>query len=318
MTEKASNSLIASPTRIRRTTESIINLPTLPTVVSRLIDLVENPKTSAATLARLIESDQTLTARVLKLANSAYYGFSRKIASVNMAIVVMGFNTVKDVGLSMSVFSMFDPDKKSSYFDLHGFWQHSIAVGTAAKLLARKAGADYVAESFVAGLLHDIGKVILQQYFTKEFHTIMQRVFAEHEQLEQAELSVAGATHGQIGGWLADKWKLPQRITSSMKFHHDPVNESLSMQQKSWCSLIALADFLAYKAGFSTAGRLTAPELSPQTWHVLEKIHPGFTPDVQDDLIADLYDALGEGHRIPDEREVVEQLWFFLNTGRAA
>ena len=160
---------ITDPNRIKRITESIIGLPTLPTVVAKMIELVDNPRTSASSLARLIATDQALTARILKLANSAYYGFSREISTVNMAIVVLGFNTVKDMGLSLSVFDVFKTGKPNASFDLTRFWEHSIACGIAARMLARSYRSRYAGEAFVAGLLHDIGKVILNQYFQSEF-----------------------------------------------------------------------------------------------------------------------------------------------------
>ena len=106
------------PLRIKKITEKIIRLPTLPTVISKMIELIDNPKTSAISLANLISTDQALTARILKMANSAYYGFSREIYTVNMAIVVMGFNAVKEMGVSLSVFDMFKDLNTIKQFDV--------------------------------------------------------------------------------------------------------------------------------------------------------------------------------------------------------
>src|SRR5512133_1566252 len=138
--------------RIKRITESILGLPTLPTVVSKMIELVDNPRTSAASLSRLISTDQALTARLLKLANSAYYGFQREISTVNMAIVVLGFNTVKDMGLSLSVFDMFKEGDTAGAFDTTQFWEHSVGCGIAARAIARFCGHRLAGEAFVAGL----------------------------------------------------------------------------------------------------------------------------------------------------------------------
>jgi HD-like signal output (HDOD) protein len=149
----------ADPKRIRKIAESVIGLPTLPTVVSRLIELVDSPRTSAALLARLISADQALTAKVLKLANSAYYGFPREISTVNMAIVVLGFNAVKEMGLSISVFDVFKKTASSPLFDVAQFWEHSVGCGVAARMLARNYRPAIAGEAFVAGLLHDVGKV---------------------------------------------------------------------------------------------------------------------------------------------------------------
>ena len=154
----------ATPRRIRRIAESIINLPTLPTIVSKMLQLVDNPKTSAGALARLISTDQALTARILRLANSAYYGFPRRISTVNTAIVVLGFNAVKDMGLSLSVFDMFRDPAPSGSFDIMRFWEHSMGCGIAARMMSRRYRPDLAGEGFVAGLLHDIGKAVLKQY----------------------------------------------------------------------------------------------------------------------------------------------------------
>ena len=193
------------PSRIKRITESIIGLPTLPTVVSKMIELVDSPRTSAASLARLISTDQALTAKILKLANSAYYGFPREISTVNMAIVILGFNTVKDMGLSLSVFDVFKNTESTDSFDISRFWEHSVACGVAARMLARSYRSRYAGEAFVAGLLHDIGKVILNQYFHTEFLEIMNLTAHHALTLEEAEDKVIGTRHTQVGAWLAEK-----------------------------------------------------------------------------------------------------------------
>jgi len=149
--------------RVRSITEKIIGLPTLPTVVSKMIELVDNPKTSAQTLTSLISTDQALTAKILKLANSAYYGFPREIISVNLAVVVLGFNTVKDMGLSVSVLDAFKSNQDEGIFEMTKFWEHSICCAIGAKMLARTYGYRITSEAFVAGLLHDVGKVVLNQ-----------------------------------------------------------------------------------------------------------------------------------------------------------
>jgi len=179
--------------RIRRITESIITLPTLPTVVSKMIQLVDNPKTSAGSLARLISSDQAMTARMLKTANSAYYGFSREISTVDMAIVVMGFDAVKEIGLSLSVLEMFRNAGPDTPFDVTRFWEHSVGCAVASRMLARRYRRDVAGEAFVAGLLHDIGKLILSQYATRDFTNIMELVAHDEATLDEAEQTVLGA-----------------------------------------------------------------------------------------------------------------------------
>lgn len=238
--------------RIKRITESIIGLPTLPTIVSKMIELVDNPKTSAASLAHLISTDQSLTARILKLANSAYYGFSREISTVNMAIVVMGFNAVKDMGLSLSVFDMFKNSSPAGSFDINRFWEHSIGCGIASRLLAQRYQHRIAGEAFVAGLLHDIGKVILDQYAHKDFVAIMNRASEGAVTLDEAEEAVIGVGHGTVGEWLAEKWRLPLIITQSIRFHHTPWNCS---KDRVPVGMVNLANYLCHISGVGHSGR---------------------------------------------------------------
>ncbi|MBD3390428.1 MAG: HDOD domain-containing protein [Chitinivibrionales bacterium] len=250
--------------RIRRITESIIGLPTLPTVVSKMIELVDNPKTSAASLARLISTDQSLTAKVLKLANSAYYGFSREISTVNMAIVVMGFNAVRDMGLSLSVFDVFKEATGTRSFDPTRFWEHSIACGVAAKVIARKHHHRFAGEAFVAGLLHDIGKVVLNQYAHKDFTDIMNRT-AQGQPLDEVELQVVGTSHGEIGGWLADKWRLPVVISDSIRYHHEPWK---STRNPVLVAIVSLANYLCHTSNIGQSGRPTPRVPGEETWKI--------------------------------------------------
>ncbi len=253
--------------RIRRITESLIGLPTLPTVVAKMIELVDNPRTSASSLARLISTDQALTARILKLANSAYYGYSREISTVNMAIVVLGFNTVKDMGLSLSVFDVFKTGKYNSLFDLTRFWEHSIACGIASRMLARTYRSRYSGEAFVAGLLHDIGKVILNQYFQEDFIKIIETQ-RNGITLEEAESGIIGTNHTEIGSWLAEKWNLPAIISDTLLYHHEPWS---SPKEKLFISTVCLADHICHLCGFGHSGRLQPSEPDKRLWDIFQE-----------------------------------------------
>ncbi|NLG18276.1 MAG: HDOD domain-containing protein [Fibrobacter sp.] len=265
------------PLRIKRITESIIGLPTLPTVVSKMIELVDNPKTSAGSLARLISTDQALTARVLKLANSAYYGFPREISTVNMAIVVLGFNTVKEMGLSLSVFDVFKNAESSPLFDITRFWEHSIACGVAARMLARNYRSRLAGEAFVAGLLHDIGKVILNQYFHAEFAQIVSRT-AGGKTLDEAEIEVIGTSHSQIGAWLAEKWNLPKIISGTILNHHEPWN---SKQDPVFVAIVSIANYICHLSGMGHSGRATVSIPDSRLWEIFQNENiPIDEPDI--------------------------------------
>lgn len=250
--------------KIKRITESVISLPTLPTVVSKMIQLVDNPKTSASSLARLIYTDQALTARILKLANSAYYGFPREISTVNMAIVVLGFNTVKEMGLSLSVFEAFKGGN-DGIFDISRFWQHSIGCGSAARIIARRFRDEAAGEAFVTGLLHDIGKVILKQYMRAEFAEIIQTATLGVEQLDDIELRIAGATHAQIGSWLTEKWNLPRLITDAVGFHHSPWE---AKNDPVMVAMVTVADYLCHLCRIGNSGRVNPVKPDERTWNI--------------------------------------------------
>ncbi|MCU0609234.1 MAG: HDOD domain-containing protein [Chitinispirillaceae bacterium] len=251
--------------RIRKITESVIGLPTLPTVVTKMIDQVDSPRTSAASLARLISSDQALTAKVLKLANSAYYGFPREISTVNMAIVVLGFNAVKEMGLSLSVFDVFKNTPSSGGFDVTRFWEHSIGCGVASRMLARVYRAPFAGEAFVAGLLHDIGKVILKQYFDTEFAEIIRLQKERSITLEEAEVEVIETSHAQIGAWLAEKWNLPKVIADTVLYHHRPWE---APAEPVFIACATLGDYLCHLSSVGGSGRLVPPVLDSRMWEL--------------------------------------------------
>lgn len=247
--------------RLKKVTQSIIGLPTLPAVVTQLIGLIDNPKTSARNVAQLISADQALTAKILKLANSAFYGFPREIATVDLAVVVLGFETVKSLGLSVSVLERFSGGGDNGHFDRQKFWEHSIACGVAAKLLAEKLRYRVSGEAFAAGILHDIGKLILSQYFPADFKQIIEMVEAKDLYIGKAEEEVLGVTHADVCAWLAQRWNLPNQLEDAIKYHHAPGRAPPGHNELP--SLIHLADFLCRRERIGDAGGERFPSLDP-------------------------------------------------------
>ena len=254
--------------RLKRITQSIIGLPTLPTVITQLISLVDNPKTSARNVSQLISTDQALTAKILKLANSAFYGFPREIATVDLAVVVLGFETVKNLCLSVSVlerFSGVDANGGADGFDRQKFWEHSIACGVGARLLAGKLSYRVPGEAFAAGILHDIGRLILSQYFPVEFAEVLQLMRAEDIYIGHAEERVLGVTHAEVGSWLAERWNLPDQLEQTIAMHHTPGRVSGPAELP---SLIHLADFLCRRERIGDGGGEKMPHLDPAALRV--------------------------------------------------
>ena len=230
--------------RIRRIAEGIHELPTLPTVVAKIIELVDNPRTNATLLARLISTDPALTARMLKLANSAYYGFPRRIGTINLAIVVLGFNTVRDLALSASLVDRFDMNENRDDSGLASFWSHSVKTAVAARMLQRLTHSRVVGEAFVAGLLHDIGRLVMARYLKVEHDRVQEELQATGRPIWEIEREEVGMSHSEVGGLLCRRWNLPENICEAITWHHHPTERD---EHDTLTSLIHMAEYLALR-----------------------------------------------------------------------
>jgi HD-like signal output (HDOD) protein len=230
-----------APEYIKEKVQSIIQLPALPTIAMEVVEMVDNPKTSASKLGRLISTDQALTAKVLKIANSPFYGFPRKISTIDFAIIVLGYDALKEIVISISLVSSLQK-KSDSMFDAKVFWDHAITSGVLARRLARDLGYRVSGEVFVGGLLHDMGISVLHRYFKNEFKRITEIVRETDLTALEAEESVLGVTHGEIGGWLAERWNLPDHLVEAITLHHQPTH---AVQNKDLVALIHCADVFA-------------------------------------------------------------------------
>ncbi len=206
-------------TALKEKAERIKELSTLPSVILRILEVMNNPMADARDVEREIMEDPVITAKVLKIANSAYYGTSRDISSISQAVVLMGFAEVQNVALSVSIFSRFA--EPTRMFDRHQFWEHCFATATTAEALQRRVNAQ-TNEGFVVGLLHDIGRIVLDQQFPNEFREIVSLAEARKISMLEAERRVLGVTHCDIGYWVTEKWNLPPILTDSILFHHAP------------------------------------------------------------------------------------------------
>jgi putative nucleotidyltransferase with HDIG domain len=237
-----------SPEYIKEKVQTIIQLPALPTIAMEVVEMVDNPKTSASKLGRLISTDQALTAKVLKIANSPFYGFPRKISTIDFAIIVLGYDALKEIVISISLVSSLQK-KSDSLFDAKGFWDHSITSGVLARRLARDLGYRVSGEVFVGGLLHDMGVSVIHRYFRNEYKRIVEILQETDLNALEAEESVLGVTHADVGGWLAERWNLPDHLVEAIRFHHAPARAD---KNKDLVALIHCADMLACRMGTQT------------------------------------------------------------------
>jgi putative nucleotidyltransferase with HDIG domain len=238
--------------RVRARIEASGNLPTLPGVVARIIETVEDEHTTARRLGAEIARDQVVSAKVLKLVNSGFYGFSQPIATIPHAVAMLGFDTVKSLVLSSSVVELMDNA-------LPGLWDHSLACARASTLLAEEADLEAPEEIGVVGLLHDLGKVILCQALPDEFARIRQRVERGGMLFVRSEQDVLGTHHGEIGAWLLEKWALPPALTVPIAEHHDP---RPTADHAVRTAAVHVADILVRAEGFGHGGDRRMPGLA--------------------------------------------------------
>jgi putative nucleotidyltransferase with HDIG domain len=209
---------------IERVKNYINSMPALPTTVAKILEICNNPRTSPTDLNRVISLDPVLMGRVLKLINSAYYGLGQQITSLVRAIIMLGINTVKNLALSTAILDKLGKAGEFRALNMEGFWRHSVAVGSTARLIARRRGINPLKheEYFAAGLLHDIGKIPLNNVLSAEYVVAMALADRERIPLYLAEKRGLDSDHAEAGGMIADAWKLDRAIADAIRFHHSP------------------------------------------------------------------------------------------------
>lgn len=241
--------------------EQIENLPTLPEVANRLLRIINDPTTTAVDVANLISRDLSLTSKVLRLANSAFYGIPRTVTTVQNAVVILGLKVINTMVFSITVVKMFPGDGRNEMFSRKKFWAHSLACAVLSRQLAlrmRKFTLFDPEECFCAGLIHDIGRIVLDQYFHENFLKAIQKGMEERISLTQAENEVFGFNHTDVGDWLTSRWELPQDIRVPIVFHHSPGKTEYAREIT---TLVHLADGLCYDVGFGLPGLEVKPAL---------------------------------------------------------
>ena len=235
--------------------QRIQELPTLPSTISKIIELVESQSSTSEDLARVISKDQSISSLILKLVNSAFYGHLRQISSISHAIVILGYTTVRTMALGVSIFNA-SPGKKTAAFDRSKFWIHSIGVATITRRIAThtpaRDGLD-MESVFLSGLLHDIGKVIFDHYFAKEYNEVAESALKNHVWIGESESSFFGINHAEAGYYLAQKWQFPSTVISAIKSHHAPASYDGEAERAMAC-MVNLADYLCRKAVIGSGG----------------------------------------------------------------
>lgn len=207
------------------------DLPTLPSVASRITQEMKNEALTAKMLGAIIEGDTALAAKVLRLANSAFYGLQKQVTSLDKAVMVLGFNTVKNLALSVSIHALFK-GRPDSPIDVDGLWHHSLGCAVAAKVIIEKVDKKLNDDAFLFGILHDIGKIVFINARPQDYEKILLLMREKGLPQSEAEMEVMEFTHQRAGSLLLDSWKFPDSIILAVKYHHDPELKTAKIEPK--------------------------------------------------------------------------------------
>ncbi|GAB6057049.1 HDOD domain-containing protein [Desulfonatronum parangueonense] len=239
---------------------AVKDLPTLPTVLEEVSKLLEDPQSSSQQIAKLISRDQVLSAKVLKMVNSPIYGFPGRISTIQHALVLLGYNVIKGLIISTSVFELMT---KSMF----GLWEHSVGCAMACHAVAREAGFKEPEEYAVAGLLHDLGKVIVALQMPQAKEEIDALVRSEDLLYLEAEKKVLGFGHDRVNAWVADHWNLPLNLKIGIAGHHRPVT---AQHYPKMACVVHVGDYLARVLEVGSGGDDLVPRLDPEALALLQ------------------------------------------------
>lgn len=228
---------------VDRALASIGDIATLPEVTIKIIEIVEDPKSTARDLHEVIKNDPALSVKMLKVVNSAFYGLPGQIGSVDRAIILLGLSAVKNIAIAASIARLFKGKRISEKFSAADLWRHNVAVAVAAKSIAKHAPHPHMPdEIFVAGLIHDLGTLVVRQAFPDQFAQVIERCSEGGGNFQELERQLIGADHQAFGAGLTAKWKFPRHLRAAVGFHHNP--ELLSDELKGIGTIIKVADVL--------------------------------------------------------------------------
>jgi putative nucleotidyltransferase with HDIG domain len=290
-TKKAEESSITQPTDIFERIKETVDLPTIPTTLTRILEVTNSVDSDVSDLVEVVITDQALAAKILRVANSALYGLPRKVDDLERAIALLGFYQVRDLALSMSIFdSLYIPTPAGAMFNRAKFWDHCFIVAFATRELAKGTGSTG-GNAFTAGLLHDVGKVLLDMKIPKLFGKIVEQVVNTKQDFITTEHALIGCGHDRLGAFMLDRWNLPQDLVLCAQGHHEPAKTKNPMADLTYCANrlaningfgcmynlpeSSFVDFLNddQTVALQEAGRLPEPELLAEVDQRLKDEH---------------------------------------------
>jgi len=228
---------------IRKKLLNIGTLPSVPQIITEVSQMLDSDRTSAADLCKVISHDQGIVTKILAVANSPLYGLPRRVSTIEFAVIIIGFEHIRNILVALSLVEAFKT-KNTPDWNQNAYWVHSLLTATAAKRIADDLHYPKSGEVFTAGLLHDLGLVVLQRYLNPEFKNILSAVESDQISHFGAEENTLGFTHQDIGVFLLERWNFPPYISEAVLYHHKP---SLAEKGRVLASLIHLADYMTQR-----------------------------------------------------------------------
>lgn len=275
-----------------RLSAAVEKMPAFPRSVQRILELSRDINCSPKEMVSVIEQDPVMTMKLLRVINSASYGFTKQVTSVNQSMVFLGLNTIKNMALSFAAMGALPPQSEVG-FDVHGYLTHSLTTAGLARTLCQKYRRDDTdpADCYIAGLLHDFGKVVLGQFLYKESRIALAHSIRQSISLHVAEQQIIGTDHTVIGGMLVEKWQFPSQLTETIRNHHSEISPDNMVQ-----SCLFVGNQISKQLKLGNGGNQVVEALSP----ALEARFGG--------TLQDIIDGLGDITRFEHEAQVVAQL----------
>lgn len=279
---------------------AVDDLPTIPIVATKVLQLLDNPDVSVEEVADLMLSDQVMTARVMKLINSPVYKPAQEITSLKRALVYLGLRHVRELALTTSVINAFDGT--SGALELNAFWEHSFGVGMVSKIIAQKIGYQDLEKAYIAGIIHDLGEVFLSNFLREPFLEVLEYIKLHPVKLVDAEAELLGTTHCEIGLCMARKWNFPDAYCDVIAYHHNPGEATVD---PILCAIVNLSDLFCTVRELNYGGlEWISFNLSDEEgWNILKNESPALAQMDVERFCYELDDA------IPDVKALVSSIF---------
>jgi HD-like signal output (HDOD) protein len=262
-----------------------VEISSLPTIYYKINEAVNNPRTSMADIAKIISDDPGLTVRLLRLVNSAFYGFPSKIESVTQALVIIGTRQLRDLALATSIVNLFTGIPKD-LVDMKSFWQHSIACGIAAKIIATYRHETNMERFLIAGMVHDIGRLLFFKKSGEKARATLLRCKSEGVLMYLAEKEMLGFDHAVLGKLLLQSWNLPLSLEEAVAYHHRP-HEAIHYPVET--AVVHIADILVNALQWGSSGERFVPPLNEKAWELV-----GLSPGILSPTINHLEEEVND------------------------